>query len=87
MKLHNIPVPRHPCTRIVIPLCLYLVFCSLVSAVRTGGKGEIANGVVVDYNTAKASYPFMARLVMDGAIRCGGAVISRRLGLDNYLIL
>ena len=71
----------------VLPLCLYLVFCSLVSAVRTGGKGEIANGVVVDYNTAKASYPFMARLVMDGAIRCGGAVISRRLGLDKYLIL
>ena len=45
---------------------------------RKGRRREIANGVQVDYSTIKSSYSFMIRLIMDGAFRCGGALISDR---------
>jgi hypothetical protein len=53
-------------------------FFSFGWSVKAGRRGEISGGVVVDYNTAKSYYPFMVRLVMDAALRCGGAVISNR---------
>ena len=61
-------------------LTLYVAasFLTFGLSVKTGRRGEISGGAVVDYNTAKTSYPFMVRLVMDAALRCGGAVISNR---------
>ena len=38
---------------------------------------EIAYGTLVDYDSIKLAYPFMARLVMDGQL-CGGVVIADR---------
>ena len=43
-----------------------------------GRPKEIAYGSKVDYGIMKRSYPFMARLIMDGGERCGGAVIADR---------
>ena len=46
---------------------------------------EIGYGSVVDYASAKSSYPFMARIIMDGR-KCGGALISDNLRVNatNY---
>ena len=52
----------------------------LSSSVNTGRKAsisEIAFGRIVDYERIRGSFPFMARLNMDGA-HCGGAMISDR---------
>ena len=63
-------------------LCTLLILTSLCRSIRPRerrrSKGEIANGVLVDYSTIQTSYPFMARLVLDAAYRCGGAVVSER---------
>ena len=61
-------------------LCLISLQC--VRAVNTGRQSqkEIAYGTIVDYSLMKISYPFMARLIIDGE-RCGGAVIA-----DRYIL-
>ena len=53
-------------------------------AVNTGKPRprEIAYGTTVDYSLMKISYPFMARLIIDGE-RCGGAVIADRYTLGD----
>jgi len=57
----------------------YASFChNIRPRGRKGSRDEIANGVLVDYSTIQTSYPFMARLVMDAAYRCGGAVVADR---------
>ena len=59
---------------------LFLFSFSCVRAVNTGRRPrprEIAYGTTVDYSLMKISYPFMARLIMDGE-KCGGAVIADR---------
>jgi len=58
----------------------FLVSLFLACSGQTGSRNEykIYNGLLVDYSTTQRVYPFMARLVMDGAFRCGGAVISDR---------
>ena len=64
-------------------LALAFIFLPLVSSVnkgRTKTSHEIAYGTVVDYSVVKISYPFMARIIMDGSFRCGGALISDRWG-------
>ena len=48
------------------------------SVVSVRWNQEIANGAVVDYATMRRSYSFMARLVMDGAFRCGGSVVAEK---------
>ena len=65
-------------------LSLFLVI-SLVNFAKTLNlnvnvqqRRKIARGTRIGYSTMKAQYPFMARLVMDGADRCGGSVISDR---------
>ena len=40
-----------------------------------GRATEIAFGTAVDYSFAKKSYPFMARIILDGN-KCGGVLIS-----------
>ena len=60
---------------------LVILFFILGSSVKTridGSNSEIAVGIVVDNEAAKSSYPFMSRLIMDAAFRCGGALISNR---------
>merc|ERR1719186_352828 len=62
----------------IIVLCLIFSSGSSVNTLRKGPRGEISNGVLVDYSTFKRSYSFMARFIMDAAFRCGGAIISDR---------
>ena len=59
-------------------LRLFCLFFFSTAITRKRFRGEIAIGDPVDYSTIKTSYPFMARLVMDAAYRCGGAVVSDR---------
>ena len=57
------------------------VMIVVISEGVSQGRGrpkEIAYGSKVDYGIMKRSYPFMARLIMDGGERCGGAVIADR---------
>ena len=41
-------------------------------------QDELRLGQVVDYGTVRKRYSFMVRLVFDGVLRCGGAVIADR---------
>ena len=52
--------------------------CGIHPKSRRDSSKEISNGVLVDYRTTQTTYSFMARLVMDAAYRCGGAVVSDR---------
>jgi hypothetical protein len=46
---------------------------------RRGNLGaRIAAGFGVESSANNRLYPFMARMVMDGAHKCGGSVISER---------
>ena len=66
----------------------YASFCYTIRPRgRKGPRDEIANGVLVDYSTIQTSYPFMARLVMDAAYRCGGAVVADRWELIILIVL
>ena len=73
-------------TVIIVILTIFVGLGSSVNTRRNGSSREIANGVVVDYSTFKSSYSFMARLVMDAAFRCGGALISDRCNFVSYSI-
>ena len=57
----------------------FLFWIYNVNAVNKGliKSREIAYGTTVDYSLMKISYPFMARLVLDGE-KCGGAVIASK---------
>ena len=57
-------------------ICIYYI--ATVCVVGVKWNREIANGAVVDYATMRRSYPFMARLVLDGAFRCGGSVVAEK---------
>ena len=59
--------------------CLVLALGSCVNTGRrtTGKRPEIAYGTLVDYPSIKRSYPYIARLNLDG-YRCGGALIADR---------
>ena len=61
-------------------LCLFSLLCARAVNKGRSRPREIAYGKTVDYSLMKISYPFMARLIIDGE-KCGGAVIADRYTL------
>ena len=64
----------------VLQFYFLLIFVSLSHAARLDIKSQkkIRGGVTIGNHSMKRQYPCMARLVSDGACRCGGTVISEK---------
>ena len=58
--------------------CWVLLATFLVSNFAQAGRKKILGGSLIGQSAMRLTYPFMARLVMDGDKRCGGSVISDR---------